>query len=124
MPSGWARGAGLDRLDLASGKFKHIALDPGHAVHVRALLEDRRGKLWIGTDTGLWQLDPVSGVQSVFRHDVGDPRSLPADQVSALYIDDRERLWIGTADGLALFDRDSGYFRQLPERCGGYLQPS
>jgi diguanylate cyclase (GGDEF)-like protein len=101
---------GLDRLDRASGKFKHIALAAGHAVHVRALLEDPRGKLWIGTDTGLWQLDPVSGVQSVFRHDVGDPRSLPADQVSALYIDDRERLWIGTADGLALFDRDSATF--------------
>ena len=49
------------RLDYASGKFKHIALVPGRAVHVRALLEDPRGPLWIGTDTGLWQLDPLSG---------------------------------------------------------------
>jgi diguanylate cyclase (GGDEF)-like protein len=100
---------GLDRLDLESGKFKHIALDPGHAVRVRALLEDR-GKLWIGTDTGLWQLNPASSAQSVFRHDAADARSLPADQVSALYIDSGERLWIGTADGLALFDRNSATF--------------
>lgn len=101
---------GLDRLDLDSGKFQHIALDPGHPGPVRALVEDRRGKLWIGTDSGLWQLDPVTGTQSVFRHNAADTHSLPGDQVSVLYIDSRERLWIGTADGLALFDRDSGTF--------------
>src|ERR1700733_5959815 len=64
--------SGLDRLDLSSGKFKHIALDPGHSVRVHALAEDHRGKLWIGTDSGLLQLDPATGTQLVFRHDGAD----------------------------------------------------
>lgn len=102
--------AGLDRLDPASGQFKHIALDLGRGVVVRALTEDRRGKLWIGTDAGLLQLDPLTDTQRVFRHEATDPRSLPADRVNALYTDSHERLWIGTEDGLALFDPDSGSF--------------
>jgi ligand-binding sensor domain-containing protein len=104
---------GLDRLDLESGKFKHLTPDPGHAVHVRALLEER-GKLWIGTDTGLWQLDPASGAQTVFHHDAADGRSLPADQVSALYLDSGERLWAGTqGGGLNVLDPVSGRFFHL-----------
>jgi diguanylate cyclase (GGDEF)-like protein len=102
--------SGLDRLDLLSGKFKHIALDPGHSVRVHALAEDHHGKLWIGTDSGLLQLDPATGTQLVFRHDGADARSLPSDQVTTLYIDSQERLWIGTEDGLGRFDRESGTF--------------
>jgi diguanylate cyclase (GGDEF)-like protein len=101
---------GLDRLNPASGRFQHIALDQHRPVRVAALVEDRRGMLWIGTGTGLLQLNPTTGAQQVFRHQASEARSLPSDQVTALYIDSHERLWIGTAEGLALFDRDGGTF--------------
>lgn len=100
---------GLDRLDLQSARFQHVALDSA-PTRLRALAEDRSGMLWIGTDQGLLQLDPAGGTQRLFRHDAADAHSLPADQVNALEVDSQDRLWVGTAEGLALFDRDAQTF--------------
>jgi ligand-binding sensor domain-containing protein len=109
---------GLDRLDTGTfarrvqdvGPFKHVTLQPGDAVRVRALAADAAGILWIGTDVGLLRLDPATGAQHQYRHEAGNPRSLPSDRVQALHVDNQQRLWIGTADGLALLDRDNDAF--------------
>ena len=55
---------GLDRLDPASGKFKHFKHDPNDpgslsSDTVRSILEDHDGIIWIGTMGGLDRYDPV-----------------------------------------------------------------
>ena len=51
-------GGGLNRLDLANGRFERFRHDPnapGSLAHdqVRALLQDADGRLWVGTGGGL-----------------------------------------------------------------------
>ncbi len=56
-------GGGLNRLDLASGRFERFRHDPAVATSlanddVRALLQDSGGRLWVGTNGGLELYDP------------------------------------------------------------------
>jgi ligand-binding sensor domain-containing protein/signal transduction histidine kinase len=57
--------------------------------YVRALREDRSGRIWIGTDDGLfrWQAGRIQ------RLDGRD--GVPAIAVHAIYQDHRQRLWVG-----------------------------
>jgi len=61
--------------------------------HVAALLEDRAGRLWIGTYGGLSLYQ--NGVFSSFSEKDG----LPSDHLRSLYEDADGVLWIGTYDG-------------------------
>ncbi|MYM37608.1 GAF domain-containing protein [Duganella sp. FT94W] len=69
---------------------------------VHALMEDKRGNLWIGTENGLDRLDRASGALAHYRHDADQPDSLSHNRVHYLYQDARERIWIGTAAGLTM----------------------
>ena len=109
-------GAGLNRMDPATGKFVRFRPDLFNAsAHgagtIKALLEDRDGRLWIGTfGGGLAVLDQGSG-EIRWSHTIpGDSTSLSHDVVKALYEDDDGELWIGTEQGMNKFDRRSGRF--------------
>lgn len=66
---------------------------------ISSLLEDRQGRLWVGTDQGLWCQEPASGRWTVFRHAEADPASLSHDRVMSLHEDADGTLWIGTYGG-------------------------
>jgi signal transduction histidine kinase/ligand-binding sensor domain-containing protein/CheY-like chemotaxis protein/HPt (histidine-containing phosphotransfer) domain-containing protein len=100
---------GLHRLD-PRGAGIHGALvtyqhDPASGASladnvVRPMLEDRQGRLWVGTFDGLDLLDRATGKFRHFRHDPGDAASLSHDEVHYLLEDHRGTLWVGTAVGL------------------------
>ncbi|WP_375560110.1 two-component regulator propeller domain-containing protein [Bernardetia sp. OM2101] len=75
---------------------------------VNALLEDKDGFLWIGTDDGLNRYDGQSIV--VYKHIRSDTTSIPDNQIQSLYQDKQERIWIGTVAGLALYDNNTNQF--------------
>src|SRR5262245_43189404 len=78
-----------------------------------AMVQDRQGFIWIGTQVGLARFD---GYQvTAYRHDPIDPESLIDNYVKALYEDSKGRLWIGTRGGLVEYDplRD-GFRPHLP----------
>ncbi|HMB29282.1 MAG TPA: two-component regulator propeller domain-containing protein, partial [Blastocatellia bacterium] len=53
-------GRGLDRLDPATGHFKHFTTADGLAPgSIKSCFRDRRGALWIGTSGGLSRFTPV-----------------------------------------------------------------
>jgi ligand-binding sensor domain-containing protein/signal transduction histidine kinase/CheY-like chemotaxis protein len=89
---------GLSSYDGAT--FKHFAGPRGHeTVRVRSVLEDRRGRVWAGTEgAGVYRLD--AGGMSVFSHATG----LSGDSVFALVEDRRGRIWVGTNVGLDRID--------------------
>lgn len=73
--------------------------------NVFALLEDRSGRLWLGTaGGGLNRFDRATERFTRFKHEPDNPNSLSADVVSALYEDRSGMLWVGTWNGLNRLD--------------------
>lgn len=84
-------------------------LDPCHLVteangladnSVRALLEDREGTLWIGSESGLAEM----ARRDVWSYGISD--GLPDPQVYALAPYGEHGVWVGTFGGLARLDVD------------------
>lgn len=70
-----------------------------------AVLEDSRGRVWVGSEWnggGLDWLDPDSGVFHHFRHQAGDDASISDDNIVSLHEDAQGRIWVGTSKGLNL----------------------
>jgi signal transduction histidine kinase/ligand-binding sensor domain-containing protein len=90
-------------------------LEPG----AWAILEDRHGALWIGTEHGLLQLDRDRERFVRYRNDPTDPSSLPADWVLALFEDREDGIWVGTANaGVARLSEHTLPFRRFRRRPG------
>ncbi len=67
--------------------------------HVRAMLVDQGGRMWIGTAEGLDLLDRVSGQFTHYEHKGNDANSLRDSFIMSLYLDPSGLVWIGTRTG-------------------------
>ncbi|MCU7552283.1 ATP-binding protein [Chitinophagaceae bacterium LB-8] len=80
---------------------------------VNAILKDRYGLLWFGTEDGLNKFDGTN--LTVYRHKVGNPESLQANEILSLHEDKAGNLWVGTSGGsLSLYDRKKDVFINFP----------
>ncbi|MCB9038178.1 MAG: response regulator [Lewinellaceae bacterium] len=71
--------------------------------HVTAVLEDRKGFIWLATSDGLNKWDGYGF--EVFKKDSNDPESLPGNYILCLAEDDSQNIWIGTNNhGLARYN--------------------
>jgi PAS domain S-box-containing protein len=100
-------------VDFAPGahlRFEHLTIDDGLSQNAGlALLQDRQGYLWIGTQDGLNRYDGYTITQ--FKHDPDNLQTISANSVIALYEDRDGFLWIGTwGGGLNRLDPLSGQF--------------
>ena len=135
MLSGWLCGAmlffcgaalgatGPRWAQLADTVFLHLSLEQGLQQQVvTALVEDRDGFLWIGTQDGLARWDGYRF--RVFRRNAPDPHdalALPDNYISTLFMDVHGDIWLGTVNGgLARYQRELDRFVVLP----GVLQGS
>lgn len=67
------------------------------------VLEDMRGRVWIGSESsggGLDLLDQATGKMRHFVHAEGNSATLADDVVTILFEDPSGRLWVGTEKGL------------------------
>ncbi|WP_342116610.1 diguanylate cyclase [Pseudoduganella sp. OTU4001] len=83
--------------------FYHDPHDPNSRSvgGTSVVLEDRKGRVWMGSEFnggGLDLLDPASGKFRHFR--AGGPEGMIDDNVTALHEDAGGTLWIGTSRGL------------------------
>ena len=103
-------GAGLDRLDVATGVFTHFRHNPADPAAlsgdtISSIVGDRNGNLWVGVGgfslpgAGMNRFDPTTGKFTRFRHDPTDPASLGSDDVIALHRDGAGDIWVGTWGG-------------------------
>jgi ligand-binding sensor domain-containing protein len=84
-----------------TGHYRHAAGSPGSLANdnVRAVLQDRDGHLWVGTEAGLDLFDPATGQFMHYRHKDGDTGSLSGSYIMSLYQDPHGLLWVGTLVG-------------------------
>ncbi|HYE58780.1 MAG TPA: two-component regulator propeller domain-containing protein, partial [Rhodothermales bacterium] len=99
---------GLNRLDVATGRFTSYFDRLRGITCVTAIREDRRGRLWFGTYTsGLFLLDRRTGVITNYGPDEG----LAHYEVDAIVEDAAGMLWLKTPGGISRFDPDRRTFR-------------
>ncbi|MDI1254150.1 two-component regulator propeller domain-containing protein [Thermomonas sp.] len=69
-------------------------------ISVQAITQDRRGYLWVGTQSGLARFDGIRFV----TYSPKDTPGIPGILIRSLYLDKTGKLWIGTYKGLAVHD--------------------
>jgi len=74
---------------------------------VRALAEDKRGAIWIGTREGLDYWEPRTGQIRQHRQRLGSSTSAADEHITALMVDAQGVLWVGSLGGLS--------FRRSPD---------
>lgn len=95
---------GLNKFDRKRYRFKHYTVVPNETgvlknPTVRAIFQDSRELLWIGTHGGLTCLDRDTGTFAHFQSSEKDVNSLSHNVVRSIYEDRKGRLWVGTHDG-------------------------
>jgi ligand-binding sensor domain-containing protein/signal transduction histidine kinase len=90
-------------------RFHHFGHEEGLSQNtVYAILQDRQGFMWFGTEGGLNKFD---GYQfTVYKHNPDDPATISDNFVRAIFEDSSGDLWVGTRRGLDRFDRRTGAF--------------
>jgi ligand-binding sensor domain-containing protein/signal transduction histidine kinase len=96
--------------------YKHDLDDPESisSNRVTAVLEDKNGFLWVGTEgDGLDQFNRAQDSFIHFRHTEEQAGSLGGGRVNVIYEDSRGELWVGTSSGgLNRFENRNGTFVQ------------
>lgn len=109
---------GLSRLDKQTGqliKYLEVNVNPDNASshQINSITEDQKGFVWVGTDKGLYFVEPQSKVLRPYPF-IGDNR-LSDNRILALAVNN-DQLWIGTQIGLNRLELATGhvssYFHQ------------
>jgi ligand-binding sensor domain-containing protein/serine phosphatase RsbU (regulator of sigma subunit) len=86
-------------------KFDHLTIEDGLSQNtVLAILQDKRGFLWVGTADGLNRYDGIHF--KIYKNDLADEHSLAANYVQELFEDRDGQIWIGTGTKLGLHRYD------------------
>src|SRR3984957_8181553 len=111
---------GLNRFNPATGRFTVYNSDPQtRIVDYLELVEDRKGALWLGTDSsGLHRFDPATGKFTTYAHDMDRPGTLSDNRVNSVHFDRSGTMWVGTQNGLDKFDSKTGTFTVYTQRDG------
>ncbi|RYY46662.1 MAG: hypothetical protein EOO06_14075 [Chitinophagaceae bacterium] len=93
--------------------FRHLTTANGLVSNsIKAIIQDKQGYVWIGTQTGLQRYDGKRF--KTYLADIRDANSLQSDWISALFEDSKRRLWIGTSvAGAAILNRNTGKFHNF-----------
>lgn len=90
--------------------FAHLTIGNGLSQnHITAILQDRQGFMWFGTEDGL---NRYNGYEfTIFKADPDDPQTLGGNEINQL-IEDRDGfIWVATNDGgVSRFDPISETF--------------
>ena len=103
--------------DASRRLFTCVPVGDGLANRVNVLFEDRRSQIWVGTDSGLFRLDPADEasrfVRMVSRGRLGNVWALAEDRDG--------HIWVGHARGLARYRPDGFDWQyQLPGHEGPF----
>jgi ligand-binding sensor domain-containing protein/signal transduction histidine kinase len=104
------------RLDVPL-RFRHLTAEDGLSHSwITALLQDRQGFMWIGTNSGLNRYDGYSF--RIYSRVRSDPRSLLDSSINRLFEDNQGRLWVGHGRGLSLYQPATDDFLNFAQTGG------
>ncbi len=79
--------------------FERLTTEQGLSNnYIWSMLQDHKGRLWIGTADGLNVYDGYRF--KVIKHDPADPNSIPPSEILALLEDSDGYLWLGLSSGV------------------------
>lgn len=93
--------------------ISHDAFNPS----LQTILEDRDGKLWVGTQNGLNRYDKKQQRFQHFLHVPNDSASLDSSNIFSVYADRQGVLWVGTDKGLNRYDEKKQTFTRYAHRA-------
>jgi signal transduction histidine kinase/ligand-binding sensor domain-containing protein/DNA-binding response OmpR family regulator len=94
--------------------FTSITIKDGLSSNtVAAILKDRYGFMWFGTEDGLDKFDGTNF--KIYRYRPNDTSSLQSNEILSLYEDKAGNLWVATSGGsLSLYNRKKDAFINFP----------
>jgi len=108
---------GFCQFDRETGECAAVYRDAEASELLSAMLVDRAGALWIGTNRGLKRLDLATRSLTRFVHDPANSASISDSYVSSIHEDSHGTIWIGTDLGdLDRFDRTTQSFDHVLSR--------
>lgn len=101
-------GISLTVMAIEQYKFTHVNGGDGLSnSHVKSIIQDSYGYIWLGTRNGLNRYDGTS----MRQYECYDKQSGRGNQVfSALFEDAQRRLWVGTDNGVYIYDPEADSF--------------
>jgi ligand-binding sensor domain-containing protein/signal transduction histidine kinase len=131
----WAgTNAGVARWDEHLQRFQVYQDHTGLAMRTRvsALAEDDLGRIWVGSNAGLWLATADDMRLSKIETDPDRADSIASNDIVGLLQDRERRMWVATAKGLwrlrnwsgqrAIFDNMNAMLEQESKNLGGNLQ--
>ena len=115
-------GSGLDLFDRATSRFKHKQYkgelqDPFPFNYISAMLQDKKGDLWVGTSGGIAVFEKDKTTQVFYQHNEVK-NNISSNNVICLLEDSKGRIWAGTREGLNLFNEQSKRFQPFTTSDG------
>ncbi|QMU30668.1 ligand-binding sensor domain-containing protein [Adhaeribacter radiodurans] len=93
--------------------YQHLDREDGLASSiVLAILQDREGYMWFGTDNGLQRYDGRKFTH--YRHQSHNPNSLGSDIIEALLQDTKGNIWIVSPTSITRFSPGQNTFTRIP----------
>ena len=111
---------GIGKCTILNGKFsfEHFKAGAGKGEltnnNIRAILEDKEGYVWVGTQHGLNRYDPKTGTMQHFYYSKSDTTSVNDNVINVIFEDSDGDLWIGSNAGLNKVNVQNGVVRFKP----------
>nr|WP_314898395.1 two-component regulator propeller domain-containing protein [uncultured Flavobacterium sp.] len=95
-------------------KFTEIKIKNIQGNRINYITEDHKGNIWVGTDMGLYELDPELNL----KHSYSSLNGLPNNLVVGIQEDNNRNLWITTKGGLSLLNPKTQTFKNFNAHDG------
>ncbi|MDR1717724.1 MAG: helix-turn-helix domain-containing protein [Prevotella sp.] len=110
---------GVLKMNILSREIEEQLLfrDKNENTPLHTFYVDKNGKIWIGTQKGLYIVNPVTKEHRLYLHSKSDKFSLPNNSVWVIAGDRYKNIWIGTyAGGLCYvnLDENTGFRTYTP----------
>lgn len=80
--------------------------------NVLEIVEDKNGKLWFGTDSGLYVYNLNNSQSKYFGNEEDNPYGIPASPVFKLLVDRNNNIWISILnEGIGIYNQSTEKFR-------------
>lgn len=98
-------------------RFRHLTVDNGLShTDATAILQDKKGFIWIGTYSGLNRYDGYN--TKVFYNKTDDTKAAYLNRISDMRLSKANDLWLATEGGLALFSPSTLNFKTIKTTDG------